>query len=220
MVGFNASLGAVLAAGAAEAGAGGRFRVSRISKRGRPGRARVPRSIAAATPLGLFIYSRDWFHPGPSLVAQLATIPTLIAWKEGQGDIRRLQILMDAVGDRLRWIGGAGDDLVPASYAAGVRGYTSSVSNVAPRLSLALHEHAAAGRAAALKPLIDVIVPLYTLRARRRGYEVSVMKALMDLLGLAGGPVRPPLPDVRPDEMPILRELADRFQRWNESQSL
>ena len=61
---------------------------------------------------------------------------------------------------------------------------------------------------------MDVIVPLYAIRARRRGYEVSVMKALMDLLGLAGGPVRPPLPDVRPEEMPGLRELAARFRQW------
>jgi 5-dehydro-4-deoxyglucarate dehydratase len=60
---------------------------------------------------------------------------------------------------------------------------------------------------------MDLIVPMYGLRARRRGYEVSVMKALMDLLGLAGGPVRPPLTDVRPDEMPALRELADRLRR-------
>ena len=42
------------------------------------------------------------------------------------------------------------------------------------------------------------MVPLYVLRAKRRGYEVSVMKALMDLLGLAGGPVRPPLAMLTP----------------------
>ena len=42
------------------------------------------------------------------------------------------------------------------------------------------------------------VVPLYVLRAKRRGYEVSVMKALMDLLGLAGGPVRPPLANAAP----------------------
>ena len=214
-VGFNASLGAAL-----------RLRRRRPALTGsscflpyypnadEQGVLAYYRTIAAATSLGLLIYSRDWFHPGPALVEQLTTIPTLVAWKEGQGDVRRLQILMDALGDRLRWLGGAGDDLVPAYYAAGVRGYTSSVSNVAPRLSLALHTHAAAGDAEALKPLMDVIVPLYAIRARRRGYEVSVMKALMDLLGLAGGPVRPPLPDVRPEEMPGLRELAARFRQW------
>ena len=49
------------------------------------------------------------------------------------------------------------------------------------------------------------VVPLYVLRAKRRGYEVSVMKALMDLVGLAGGPVRPPLAMLRPEEIETLR---------------
>ena len=57
-------------------------------------------------------------------------IPTLIAWKDGQGDIRRYQQIRQRVGDRLHWIGGAGDDMVPAYYAMGIRAYTSSVANV------------------------------------------------------------------------------------------
>jgi 5-dehydro-4-deoxyglucarate dehydratase len=168
----------------------------------------------------LLIYSRDWFHPGPTFVERLATLETLIAWKEGQADVRRLQILMSALGERLEWIGGAGDDMVPAYYATGVRGYTSSVSNVAPGLAVALHDHAAAGHADALRPLMDkLIVPLYALRGRRRGYEVSVMKALMDLLGLAGGPVRPPLPEVQADDLPLVRQLVPGFRNWHISGS-
>ena len=53
------------------------------------------------------------------------------------------------------------------------------------------------------------VVPLYVLRAKRRGYEVSVMKSLMDLLGLAGGPVRPPLANLRPEEVESLRAEPD-----------
>ena len=44
------------------------------------------RGIADATPLGLLIYSRDWFNPSPALVEKLAQqIPNLIAWKDGPG---------------------------------------------------------------------------------------------------------------------------------------
>jgi dihydrodipicolinate synthase/N-acetylneuraminate lyase len=32
-----------------------------------------------------------------------------------------------------------------------------------------------------------------------------VMKSLMDLLGMAGGPVRPPLANLRPEEVESLR---------------
>ena len=147
-VGFNTAIGRQLAADAARAGADGILAFPPYYPQADDeGLLAYYRTIAAATPLGMLIYSRDWFHPGAALVERLAAIETLIAWKDGQGDIRRLQILMNRVGDRLHWIGGAGDDMVPAYYAAGLRAYTSSVSNVSPRLALALHDYASAGDA-------------------------------------------------------------------------
>ena len=107
-------------------------------------------AIGAATPLGLLVYSRDWVNPGPGFVAKLAELPTAVAWKDGQGDARRYQIIMDAVGDRLHWVGGAGDDLVGTYYRLGIRCYTSSISNVSPKLALLLHDVAAAGDEAKL----------------------------------------------------------------------
>jgi 5-dehydro-4-deoxyglucarate dehydratase len=171
--------------------------------------------IAEATELGMLIYARDWFNPSPALAARLATIPSLVAWKDGQGDLRRLQLIRQRVGARLHWIGGAGDDLVPGYYALGLRTYTSSIANVAPRLSLRLHELASAGASTELNHLLaDLVVPLYELRARRRGYEVSVMKAMMDMVGLAGGPVRPPIIAARPDELETLRGMVERWKQW------
>jgi 5-dehydro-4-deoxyglucarate dehydratase len=220
-VGFNPTLGAMLARQAADAGAQGILVFPPYYPNAdEQGLIAYYRAIAEATPLGVLIYSRDWFHPSASVVERLTRIETLIAWKDGQGDLRRLQILMGAVGDRLHWIGGAGDDLVPAYYAAGIRAYTSSVSNVAPALSLALHEHAARGDAASLAPIMhSLIVPLYALRGRRRGHEVSVMKALMDRLGFAGGPVRPPLVDLTADERSLLTPLVPGFRNWYISRS-
>jgi 5-dehydro-4-deoxyglucarate dehydratase len=215
-VGFNPALGGLLAADAARAGADGILVFPPYYPNAdEDGLFEYYRAIAAATPLGLLIYSRDWFHPGAALVERLTAIDTLTAWKDGQGDIRRLQILMGRVGSRLHWIGGAGDDMVPAYYAAGLRAYTSSVSNLSPRLARALHDYASTGDDRLPAIMKDLIVPLYALRGRRRGYEVSVMKALMDMLGLAGGRVRPPLADVDESTAGVLRGLAPRFQSWH-----
>lgn len=174
------------------------------------------KAIADATPLGLLIYSRDWFNPSPALVEKLArTIPNLIAWKDGQADIRRYQMIRQRVGDRLHWIGGAGDDAVPAYYSMGIRTFTSSIANVAPKLSLRLHELASAGYSAELTRLMDeLVIPLYELRARRKGYEVSAMKSMMDMIGLVGGPVRPPLVDLKPEEVEALRATIDKWKPW------
>lgn len=174
------------------------------------------KAIADATPLGMLIYSRDWFNPSPALVEKLAqAIPNLIAWKDGQADMRRYQMIRERVGDRLHWIGGAGDDAVPGYYAMGIRTFTSSIANVAPKLSLRLHELASAGYSAELTKLMnELVIPLYVMRARRKGYEVSVMKAMMDMVGLVGGPVRPPLVNLKLDEIETLRRMTEAWKPW------
>lgn len=173
-------------------------------------------AIGQATSLGLLIYSRDWASFTPVMVEKLAaSIPTLCAWKDGQGDMRRYQMIINRVGQRLHWIGGAGDDLVSAYYSLGIRTYTSSIANVAPKLSLRLHELASNGYGAELEQLTqDCVVPLYALRARRKGYEVAAMKALMDLAGLHGGPVRPPLVEVGASEKEELRRILESWREF------
>jgi 5-dehydro-4-deoxyglucarate dehydratase len=172
------------------------------------------RAIGDATDLGLLIYSRDWANFSPAQVERLAAkIPSLVAWKDGQADLRRFQMIINRVRDRLHWIGGAGDDMVPGYYSIGIRTYTSSIATVAPKLSLALHDAAANGRDEELSRLMsDCVVPLYALRARRKGYEVSAMKAMMDMAGLRGGPARPPLPDVRSEEREELRVMLEKWK--------
>jgi 5-dehydro-4-deoxyglucarate dehydratase len=172
-------------------------------------------AIGEATKLGMLIYSRDWTGFDPAMVERLTAIRTLVAWKDGHGDIRRLQAIMNRVGDRLHWIGGAGDDMVAAYYSIGLRTFSSSIATVAPRLSLRLHELADAGNSDALTELLDeCVIPLYALRARRRGYEVSAMKAMMDMVGLNGGPVRPPLVNVRAEEEDELRTILATWEKF------
>lgn len=170
--------------------------------------------IGRATSLGLLVYSRDWVNPSPAWVEQLAArVPTLACWKDGQGDLRRYQQIINRVGDRLYWIGGAGDDCVPGYYSINLRTYTSSIATVAPRLSLKLHETASAGDSAALMRLMNThVIPLYELRARRKGYEVSVMKEMMNILGFAAGPVRPPLPQLRPEDVAQVKIILERWK--------
>jgi 5-dehydro-4-deoxyglucarate dehydratase len=167
------------------------------------------KAISEATSLGMLIYSRDWFKPGPELVAKLAdAIPTLVAWKDGAGDLRRYQMIRQRLGDRLYWIGGAGDDMVPGYYSIGIRTYTSSIATIAPALSLALDKAAVAGDSATLLKLMnDYVTPLYALRARKKGYEVTAMKVAMDAVGLVGGAVRPPLPPVTGAEVEEIKKM-------------
>ena len=178
------------------------------------GLMRYYKAIGEAVDLGLFLYSRDTVNLSPSQVFRLASeIPNLIALKEGQGDIRNYQRVMERCGDKLHWIGGIGDDMVPGYYSIGVRTYTSSIATIAPRLSLQLHERASMLDSPSLGRLMrNYVLPLYAMRARRKGYEVSIMKKAMEILGKPAGPVRPPLPEVRPEEVKELESLMARYE--------
>jgi 5-dehydro-4-deoxyglucarate dehydratase len=173
-------------------------------------------SIGAATGLPLMVYSRDWAVFTPEMVGKLCDrVPTLAAWKDGQGDIRKYQRIMSVNGDRLAWLGGLGDDLVSGYFGIGVQAYTSSISNIAPQLSLALAE---AGLKRDFPKLNDLVAryvhPLYALRERARGYEVAVMKEAMETIGLPAGPVRPPLMNCRPEDAAELKKLMTTYADW------
>ncbi|PYS69365.1 MAG: 5-dehydro-4-deoxyglucarate dehydratase, partial [Acidobacteria bacterium] len=92
---------------------------------------------------------------------------------------------------------------------------TSSIATVAPRLSLKLHELGVNGDFDALAELLDrCVIPLYAIRSRRKGYEVSTMKAMMDMAGMSGGPVRPPLVNVTPEEEDELRLILGNWEKF------
>lgn len=171
------------------------------------------RVIANSTGLPLMLYSREWAAFTPQQVAKLADlVPTLEYWKDGQGDARKYQRIMQHVGDRLAWLGGLGDDCVPAYFAIGVQAYTSSISNIAPRVSLELAEAAIAHDTARLNVLMAKYVhPLFALRERSRGYEVAVTKAAMEMMGRKAGPVRPPLTACREQDIEDIRSLMEIY---------
>lgn len=213
--GFNPVLGADIARRAAKAGAScilalPPYYVSAPEE----GLFAYYESIGQATDLPLLVYSRDWAVFTPTMVARLAArVPTLVGWKDGQGDIRKYQRIMEHNGDRLAWFGGLGDDCVPGYFAIGVQGYTSSISNIAPKLSLLLADAGLKRDFNRLNELMKRYVnPLYALRERSKGYEVAVMKEAMEFLGMAAGPVRPPLMNCKVadrDDLARLLKLYD-----------
>ena len=172
--------------------------------------------IGRHTGLPLSFYSRDWAAFTPQQVARLAErVPTLQIWKDGQGDARKYQRIMTAVGDRLAWLGGIGDDCAPAYFGIGCQAYTSSISTINPKMSLAIAEAGMkCDRTRMMEIMGKYVNPLYSLRDRVRGFEVSAMKSCMDLLGMYGGPVRPPLVDCKPNDIEDLRQLMQLYKAF------
>ncbi len=176
------------------------------------------RAVAAATRLGVLPYARDAAVFTAEGVEQLARdTPNLIGFKDGRGDVRLFQRIREHVVERLGeerlvWLAGAGDDLVAPYFAVGAEGYTSSLACFWPEASVELLQLARANDRPALASFHSRVVrPIYDLRQRRRGYEVAVMKAAMELLGHRAGPARPPLGNLRPAERDELADILARL---------
>lgn len=163
-------------------------------------------AIARATSLPIIPYARDSAQFSPELVVRLAReAPNFVAFKDGRGDVRTfMRIREHAIGqlgaERLLWLAGTGDDLLAPYVAAGAQGFTSSIACFWPEVACRLWECAVSDTDAYAELYARAVQPFYAMRARRRGYEVAVMKAAMDALGYAAGPPRAPLVEVTPAE--------------------
>ena len=217
-VGYSVPIGVEMAKGMEKAGAGALLIMPPYyTNAPTEGLFKYYETIAGSVGIPVSLYSRDWAVFTPDMVSRLADrIPNLSFWKDGQGDMRKFQRIMGAVGDRLAWIGGIGDDYAPGYFGIGVQAYTSSISNIAPKMSLAIAEFGMKREVDKLNALVKKYVhPLYALRDRTKGYEVTVMKKMMEMMGKPGGPARPPLVDVKPEEFAEIQKLIDLYKLWS-----
>jgi 4-hydroxy-tetrahydrodipicolinate synthase len=143
---------------------------------------------------------------------RLGQVGSVVGVKMGLPDVDRFVGLAAAAPD-LAWVCGLAEGWAVPFAAAGAIGYTSGLANFAPRRSLELQDCLRAGDLAEAERLFEHLRPIEDLRAARDGAaNVAVVKAAMDLLGLAGGDSRPPLSGLDPDERSTLVRILHEME--------
>ncbi|MEU5718170.1 5-dehydro-4-deoxyglucarate dehydratase [Streptomyces sp. NPDC020403] len=158
-------------------------------------------ALAAATGLETIVYQRDNAVFTPETVVALARTPGVIGLKDGYGDLDLMQRIVSAVRsgapgqDFLYFNGLPTAELTGLAYRGiGVSLYSSAVFAFAPDLALAFYRALESGDVDLVNALLDHFYrPLVELRAKGRGYAVSLVKAAVRLEGLDVGTVRTPL---------------------------
>ncbi|MEH0632819.1 5-dehydro-4-deoxyglucarate dehydratase [Streptomyces bottropensis] len=177
------------------------------------------RELAAATSLPVVVYQRDNAVFTPETVVDLARTEGIVGLKDGLGDLDLMTRIVSAVrgevsgpNDFLYFNGLPTAELTqPAYRAVGVPLYSSAVFCFVPEIALAFHRALAAGDDAIVERLIDGFYrPFVELRARGRGYAVSLVKAGVRLRGLDVGEVRPPLHEPAEEHVKQLSQLIER----------
>ena len=171
--------------------------------------------VCAATGLGVVVYSRANAVLHDESVAALAERnPTLIGFKDGVGNIEQMTRTFARVGDRLTYIGGlpTAETFALPLLQLGVSTYSSALFNFAPQWAIEFYDAVRAqDRDEVYRRLNEFVIPYLDIRDRTAGYAVSIVKAGLCAIGRPAGPVRPPLTDLRADEVAELRDLIARI---------
>ncbi len=168
-------------------------------------------AVCAATKLGVIFYNRDnAIMDDVTLAMTCERCPNLVGFKDGVGDIELMTRIFARLGDRLTYIGGlpTAETFALPYLEMGVTTYSSAIFNFLPKF--AQEFYAAVRRRdhemvyAALR---EFVMPYISIRNRRRGYAVSIVKAGMTAIGRTAGPVRSPLTDLSHADLQDLTKL-------------
>ena len=169
------------------------------------------RTVGTAIDLPLMVYNNPPIYKNavtPEILASLADVETIQAFKDSSGDTRAFTDLRNMVGDRFTLFAGL-DDTVVESIMLGAVGWVSGMSNAFPQEGEALFRLAAAGRYAEARALYDWFMPLLHLDARPD--LVQCIKLCEQIMGRGSALTRPPrlpLPDADRREVEALMASA------------
>ena len=158
-------------------------------------------AVIEATDLPCMLYNNPVAYRTDFIPEQVAALadayPNLGAVKESSTDVRRVTAIRALVGDRLEISVGVDDALVEG-VAAGASGWVAGLVNAFPKESVALFEHAVAGRSEPATTLYEWFLPL--LRLDTIPKFVQHIKYVQAAVGMGNPRVRGPRQELTPAE--------------------
>jgi 5-dehydro-4-deoxyglucarate dehydratase len=185
-----------------------------LTEAGQAGLVEHVTRVCQATGIGVVVYSRANAVLNDESVAKLADRnATLIGFKDGVGNIEQMTRTYARVGDRLTYVGGlpTAETFALPLLQLGVSTYSSALFNFAPQWAIDFYDAVRAqDRDEVYRRLNEFVIPYLDIRDRTAGYAVSIVKGGLIAIGRPAGPVRPPLTDLRDEEVAELRDLIAR----------
>jgi len=150
-------------------------------------------TVADDSPIPIIIYNMPactGIDLTAEAVAAIAQHPNIIGIKDSGGNVVKMGDIRRLAGSRFQVLAGSANFLLPA-LSVGAVGGVLALANIAPSQCLAIRQYVLNGEWEQAREIQVRMIPVNT--AVTRGWGVPALKAAMDMLGLFGGPVRPPL---------------------------
>jgi len=143
-------------------------------------------SIAEAVDIGIMPYRSGKSLFSIDTILRLIDIPNVVGLKDESGDINWFRDMIVATEGRLPTVTG-GEMLAPYYYLAGASGITTGVANLVPHISVEQYRAAARGDFWRALQIRDRLAPITKFRGRVGN---TMIKAGLEMMGRAGGPIR------------------------------
>ncbi len=141
----------------------------------------------------------------PDLVAELAAHPNIVAIKEASGNIGQISRIIEETQDDDFLVISGDDNITLPIMALGGAGVISVAANVDPKRMVAMYEAMKKGDYQKALVLHYALSPL--MRSMFIDTNPIPVKKAVELLGMAGGPVRLPLDDLDDKKTEQLKKI-------------
>jgi 4-hydroxy-tetrahydrodipicolinate synthase len=166
-------------------------------------------AIAAAVPLPLLAYKKGPV-PSDNLLTELGQEGRLVGVKYAVNEMDAFTKFVDANRGKLGLYCGTAERFAPFFMLGGATGYTSGLGNIVPKLTLAMHRALQNGNYPEAMRTLSIVRPIEDFRARAGdSFNISAIKAAMQIAGWNFGPVRPPQRKLSADELGQLRKVVE-----------
>ena len=153
----------------------------------------------------------------PDLVAELARHPNIVAIKEASGNIGQISRIIEETQDDDFVVISGDDNITLPIMALGGAGVISVAANVDPKRMVAMYE------AMKHRDYQKALVLHYALSPLLRAMFIDTnpipVKKAVELLGMAGGPVRLPLDDLDEKKTEQLKKILATIPKKSEAQT-
>lgn len=154
--------------------------------------------IAKEVPLGIIVYNRCLSNVVDlpiETIKRLADMERVVAIKDGTPIFTKFDKTIKEVTGKISCINGWGEVYEPYTLLMGSDGFLSMIGNLIPEFAMKLFSLARSGNFLGAEEVHRQLMPLFNiLFAGPYGSFIELMKSAMHVRGLAGGPVRDPLP--------------------------
>ncbi|MFH1570128.1 MAG: dihydrodipicolinate synthase family protein, partial [Gemmatimonadota bacterium] len=158
-----------------------------VVKRGESALWERHRAISRAIDIGLLPFRAPSQTLSPELVVRLATLDNVVAIKEESGAVDWVRTGVRLTGGSVPIVTGGGENMVPYYYLAGAVGFTTGMANITLPQSVRLHSAALRHDWRKAMEWRDYFEALTAMRGQ---LGTPMLKGGLEMLGLAGGPVR------------------------------